>query len=224
MRSLGCSEFRLYADTTAGVAPFGVLPFAEYGKPVVHVVEAGNALQRTPVLGPGTASMTSTTSAHMDDQGSIVGQSTTSADGPFAITLRQIGLAFQARGNSRVAAAFLSSTNTPGTADFNVPLPTELTSHYAIGSNFSIGPFPDIKSGQRFAMPSKFELLGAIGDTLIGPLGNITVTDDDPTPCYSGHAVEDITLDPPAGRHFLNPPADAYPSRLQTCHLSHAGH
>jgi len=33
-------EFGLYADTTAAVAPFGTLPFPEYGKPVLHVGRA----------------------------------------------------------------------------------------------------------------------------------------------------------------------------------------
>ncbi len=210
-------ELQLYADTTAGVAPFGVLPFAEYGKPVVHVVNSGNALRHTPVLAPDMASVIVNTSAHIDSRGNIAGQSTTSAEGPFAIMLRQLGLFFQSGGTSRTAAAFLANTNTPGTADFNVPPPAELVPRYAIGSNFSIGPFPDIMLGQRFAMPSKFAMLGGSGDTLLGPLGNINVKDGDPTPCFSGHAVEDITLDPPDGRHFLSPPPDA---SIKTANLS----
>ena len=33
--------FDLYVDAMPGVAPFGILPFGEYGKPVVHAIRSG---------------------------------------------------------------------------------------------------------------------------------------------------------------------------------------
>jgi hypothetical protein len=36
-------EWDIYADTTAGGAPFGTLPFQDYGKPVVQAVLQGDA-------------------------------------------------------------------------------------------------------------------------------------------------------------------------------------
>ena len=50
-------EFGLYADTSAGAAPFGTLPFEEYGKLVVHATDDGIALRRIPALAPGQATM-----------------------------------------------------------------------------------------------------------------------------------------------------------------------
>ena len=46
-------------------ARFGELPFAEYGKPVVRAVATGEVLGAIPVLAPGAATMTLTTTAHL---------------------------------------------------------------------------------------------------------------------------------------------------------------
>ena len=45
-------EFRLYLDSTAVVAPFGILPMAEYGKPMVVAAADGAGSGKTPLLAP----------------------------------------------------------------------------------------------------------------------------------------------------------------------------
>ena len=81
-------EFRLYADSTSMLARFGTLPFAEYGKPVVHAASAGPALRQIPVLSHEDASTTLTTIARFTEDGRIEGESATEASGPFATSLR----------------------------------------------------------------------------------------------------------------------------------------
>src|SRR5207244_3521128 len=81
-------EFKLYVDTTIGVAPFGDLAFQEYGKPVVHATAAGDALRHTPVLAAGGNSVSVKTSAKLDPEGRITGETKTDAAGPYAVTLR----------------------------------------------------------------------------------------------------------------------------------------
>ena len=73
-------EFSIYADTTAGVAPFGVLPFQEYGKPVVHVVSLPSE-RRTPRLAPGAAVTSLSTQAELATDGTISGESKNSRIG-----------------------------------------------------------------------------------------------------------------------------------------------
>ena len=214
-------EFKLYADTTAGVAPFGVLPFSEYGKPVVHVVASGAAVQHIPVVAPDIATVSETTTAHLDANDHEIGQNKTIATGPFSVALRQFGLSLQAAGPDRMAAAYLQQTGIPGTAGFSLTPPTEFAPDYALVSNFDIGPFPGINAGRRMAMPGEFAFLGVPGETLIGSFNNTHIKDSDPTPCYSGHAVEDIALDPPAGRRFLPPPADV---SVKTANISFTAH
>ncbi len=74
-------DFNLYIDTTAGVAPFGVLPFAEYGKPVVHIGQ-GPALRRTPLLPAGAASISLRTTARLDADGRVTGDSEAASKRP----------------------------------------------------------------------------------------------------------------------------------------------
>ena len=41
-------EFDLYADSTSPYAPFGVLPFGDYGKPVILARAHGSTLAEVP--------------------------------------------------------------------------------------------------------------------------------------------------------------------------------
>src|SRR5690606_20494064 len=56
-------EFGIYADTTAQVAPFGVLPLMLHGKPAIHLTEKGPARRQVPIVAPGAMSVNLTTDA-----------------------------------------------------------------------------------------------------------------------------------------------------------------
>jgi hypothetical protein len=90
-------ELDLWLDATA-VAPFGVLPIEEYGKPVVRATLTGAALTTVPILAPGIADLATVTTASLDDKGVISGTTKTTAKGPHAITLRYVALGVQAVG------------------------------------------------------------------------------------------------------------------------------
>lgn len=201
-------EFQVFADTTSGVAPFGVLSFAEYGKPVVLAVAAGAAVSQTPLLPPGVATAGVRTTVKLDDQGRFVGKNVMTGTGPFAIMLRSYGLAIQAVGPERTVEEILRKTGTPGTGTYTIPSPDQLESDYEITADFTLGPFSDVMGGRRFAMPSGLSLMGSPGSFLMGPLDDRNIADSEPTPCYSGNEREDITLEPPPGHRFLLLPDD----------------
>jgi lipoprotein NlpI/transglutaminase-like putative cysteine protease len=196
-------ELRMFADTTSGVAPFGSLSFPEYGKPVVLAAASGQAVTHTPVLPSGFATATLKTTAKMDEQGRVVGQSTMSGTGPFAIMLRGIGLAIQTVGPERAVSSILQKTGTPGSGSYTVPPPDNLDSNYTITGDFTLGPFPDLLGGRRFAMPTGLTVLSSPGAFLMGPMNDRKLSDTEPTPCYSGSEVEDLSLEAPPGRQFL---------------------
>jgi transglutaminase-like putative cysteine protease/lipoprotein NlpI len=215
-------EFGLYADTTAGVAPFGSLPFQEYGKPIVHATTAGNALRQLPVLAPGLANLSTTTVAHVDATGKVTGTSTMMATGPYSWLLRAIALGIEANGPDASAEAILKKANVEGTASFILRTPPEdIAPTYSLGSNWAFGPFPDVLRGKRFAMPEGVGVLGAPGDFLMGSLGNTKPVDGEPIACYSGHAEEDISVDAPPGYQFLSPPLDA---AVRSTHIAFKTH
>ncbi|MGD0191100.1 MAG: DUF3857 domain-containing protein [Rhizomicrobium sp.] len=209
-------ELRMYADTTSGVAPFGSLSFPEYGKPVVLAAASGQAVTHTPVLPSGLATATLKTSAKLDEQGRVTGQSTMTGTGPFAVLLRGMGLAIQTVGPERAVSTILQKTGTPGSGSYTVPSPDNLDGNYMITGDFSLGPFPDLLEGRRFAMPTGLTVLTSPGAFLMGPMTDRKLSDAEPTPCYSGSEVEDLSLEAPPGRQFLALPPN---SSIRTSHL-----
>ena len=210
-------ELGLFADTTSGAAPFGVLPFAEYGKPVLRVVASGPATTQIPVLPPGVATSKSKNNVRMDEDGRFIGHNTMTGTGPFAIVLRSLGLGIQSIGSDRVVQGALQKSGIPGTGSYSVPPPDNLDSDYTITADFSLGPFPELMDGRRFAMPNGLSLLTSPGEFLMGPLNDRKVGDDQPTACFSGNEQEDISLEIPASRRFLELPPD---TAIQTPNLS----
>ena len=215
-------EFDLYADTTAGVAPFGVLLFQEYGKPVVHAVSTGKAVRRTPVLPSGATSVSQTTAMKIDLAGRVTGETKTVATGPYSITLRNLGLQILAYGVENAAASQLKALGAPGgTGTFELASPSDLGPEYAVLGRFDIAPEPELLSGSAFGMMSGLRLINTTGDLLLGPLWNYRLGADDPTPCYAGHTKEDISLELPAGKHLVKLPAD---SKIADDHVQFAAH
>ena len=215
-------EFDLYADTTAMVAPFGTLPFAEYGKPVVLATEAGGQVRATPVLAPGSATVTMTTNENLAADGHLVGTTVTSATGPSAVMLRQLGFAIQGVGPALSASKLIELRGMTGSGTFDVQSPTDFQQRYQIIGNFDLGPYPDMASGRTsFPIPGGLRTLDYSGDGFMGPLYPGKLTDKDPTPCYSGNVSETISLTAPHGMHFTRVPEDA---AISTPNLSFSAH
>lgn len=205
-------EFDLYADTTAGTAPFGTLPFDEYGKPVVHAVlgEAAHrhALRRTPLLPPGLATIELRTVAHLGADGAITGTTRTLAGGPFSADLRRTALWAQARGTMGAAASQLRALGTEGVGAFAFPRPDELDHAFEMSGSFTLDPRPEIMEGDPFKAPVGLRVLVRPGDLLLEPLSARKLASSTPTPCYAGRQVEDLTLELPPERHLMRVPPD----------------
>jgi transglutaminase-like putative cysteine protease len=202
-------DLKMYVDTTAVVAPFGTLPFVEYGKPVVHALVKGSARKTLPVLASGEATMSLKTATHMTADGKMQGESTTTATGPFSVMLRQAGTGIQAAGSERVAQEMLRRIGMTGTASVDLATPpAQLAPSYAITLHYDGQPNVPWVVGQGYPMPPGIRMLPFAGDLLAGPLTNRNLPATEPTPCWSGTAVEDLSIEPPPGKHFGKLPPD----------------
>ncbi|MGA7713840.1 MAG: DUF3857 domain-containing protein [Rhizomicrobium sp.] len=83
-------EFKTYLDSSAGLAPFGVLPIQEYGKPIVLASTEKPASGTTPILPAGLASVITTTVSRLDKNGQLASTTTTTATGPHSICFAQL--------------------------------------------------------------------------------------------------------------------------------------
>jgi len=209
-------EFDMYADTTAGVAPFGTLPFDEYGKPVVHAVKSGAVVRRTPVLGKDGATATLKNSARIDEHGDIYGELTLSTSGPFSISARDIALDIQRTGQTRYAQGRLERVAASGHAKFDFASPSELGPDYTISSTYAFQPHNEWLSGRAGTMFRGILPAPAAGDFMMGPAFDASLDGTDATACYSGRVVEELSLKAPPGREFGKLPDDA---AIKTAHL-----
>jgi len=214
-------DFDLYADTTAGVAPFGTLPLSEYGKPVVHALTTGRAVRTTPVLPTGGYDTTFKTVSRLDGDGKFTGTTVITAHGAPSIALRGAALQIQSMGSENAVKAVLKALNQQGTGAFD-PASSDIASpDYTLSGHFQIDPDPAVLGGARFAPPLGLRLPERPGVGLMGPTNLPATQDSEATPCFSGHQLEELTLDLPPGRHVPVVPPD---TEIKTSNLHYTAH
>jgi transglutaminase-like putative cysteine protease len=191
-------EFDLYADSTAGVAPFGTLPAGEYGKMAAVATDTGAGKRTLPLVAADGNEETLQTTAELTTDGTVAGTSKMTASGPFGVTLRLVAAMIEARGHEEFAATQLQKLGLAGTGTYDFAPPRDgLGPSYAVTSSFKIEPRPELLEGKAFALPAELHLLVRPGEFL---LGSWTLPKTAPTPCFSGHQVEELSLTLPPGR------------------------
>lgn len=220
-------QFNLYLDSSAGIAPFGVLPLQEYGKSMVLASAVSPGLGRVPVLPPGLAKITVKTVSILDKDGTLSGTTTTTASGPYAITLRQIGLGIQVVGPTAATRVLESLGHYKPSGSFTQASPKGLTPEYAISATFkSLGWEDNLAGKNSFFMPGGLRLLALSGDGVMGPFDPGNMSPGEPTVCYSAEESEELSLKAPSGYQFLGVPSDTRvetPNLLFVAHWSLAG-
>ena len=197
-------EFDLFLDSTSPFAPFGTLPFGDYGKPVVLAGPGGARLAHTPPVPQGLAVTTVSTDETIAKDGSVSGSTVTKAAGPSAIALREVAASIEERGPVDAAEDQLRRLGTPGQGGFSFATPLDLTSSYGLTGEFELedkladGPTP------RFALPAGLTVLVRAGAFLVAP----TETDAGGHVCYAGRQVETIHLHLPPELHSTVLPPD----------------
>ena len=200
-------EFDLYVDPTSATTGLSQLMLEHFGKTVV-LTGAGPALRQVPqaVLADNTG--TTRTSARLEADGRITGNTVTSGTGTFAVALRAIGQIVEGQGNAAVTQKVLSNQRQTGTGEMSVPKINLAAPDYSLGARFTLEPQPGILEGDAFAPPLGPLLLPRPGDVLIGPLARAFLPDSEPTPCMAGRQVEELALALPEGRRPARLPPD----------------
>jgi len=191
-------EFDLYVDSTIGVAPFGTLTADEYGKPVARAADTGASLATLPRVAAEENEAKLQTTAQLMADGTVSGQSVTVASGPFGVKLRQLAASIEARGQGPWAESYFKSLGWAGKASFQFDPPrNRLASGYAFSASFELEARPEFLEGKGFAPPEGIAMLVRPGEFL---LGSWTLPKTVPTPCFSGHQIQELSLTLPPGR------------------------
>jgi hypothetical protein len=185
-----------------------MLPVADYGKPVVHLVTSGGARHQTPVLPDGIISSTYKVVAVQNKDGQFDVQVTSRATGPWAATLHGVAEGMQAAGSTSYVDRLLKAHNFPnstGTLDI-----ADAGTPGLFGLN---GSFHTTKWGTASSLAllaNGMQIFPRAGDGLIGPMANTTITTEDETPCYSGRQSEEIVYELGDGHRLAKAPPDSH--------------
>jgi hypothetical protein len=132
--------------------------------------------------------------------GTVSGRSVTTASGPFGVRLRQLAASIEGRGHSQWAETYFKNLGWRGKASFQFAPPrTRPAPIYELSASFELEARPEFLEGKAFGPSEGVRMLVRPGEYL---LGSWTLAKTAPTPCFSGHQVEELSLTPPSGREL----------------------
>jgi transglutaminase-like putative cysteine protease len=190
-------EFRLYLDSTARFAAFGVLPSSDAGKTVVVVATGKTAV--TPPIQVGTSSIASSSSVMVNADGSADTQTSVTATGAAAVELRGMMAAIAPDQDTNF---FRTVLGPGGDGRFTRGDPEALGDSYAITAKYHTGhianfPGPGALPAALTYKPFSFTML--VGQTL-------PQTRASDYACSSGTFRDDVTTTLPASAAVANVP------------------
>ena len=191
-------EFKLYLDSTARFAPFGVLPSSDAGKGVV-IVSTGKTAT-TPPIAVGSSSITSTSNVTVNADGSADSETSVTATGAAAVELRGMMAAIPP---DRDGDFFRTALGPGGDGKFLRNDPEALGDSYSMSARYHTGhianiPGPGALPASLTYKPYSFTML--VGQTL-------PKTRQTDYACSSGTFRDDVTTTLPAGVTVASLPA-----------------
>jgi len=212
-------DFQLYADTTSGITPFGVLPPLEYGKPTVHVGRAQGALQHVPLLSAADSTYSSSTTLRLE-QGQLSVTNTATATGALTSELRNLANQANTSGSQSIAQAVLHARNiNTNAANYEFPETNDLSPQYSFTSSYQVGVVAP--NDFTFALPEGLNVVDGYSPILLGPVADARFKTASAVPCFSGNMSDDFTLELPMGKRIVALPQDG---RVETANLSYSSH
>jgi hypothetical protein len=77
---------------------------------------------------------------------------------------------------------------------------------FRVAGHFETSPRSEVLRGNSFYLPTGLIVGTLPGDFLMGSLSFRDFRGDEPTPCYSGHEQEELSLELPQGKHLQTLP------------------
>jgi transglutaminase-like putative cysteine protease len=158
-------EFDAYADPTSSTASLGVLPLAEYDRPVLRLGDKTITATRTPALRPDDLKMELDIDAIIGADGNVTGTNVVRASGALAVEARSAMRIIEQRGSSVVGRELLTKLGWTGTASFEVHSPFDRAESYEIKSQFEL-------TRKLFGADVKPAVLPTDPRVIVRPIGN----------------------------------------------------
>jgi hypothetical protein len=212
-------EFNLFADSTSRLSDFESTPHTIYGKPVMRIGYKGPAISQVPLLEASQNWITSETTMTIDDRGRVSGAATVKGHNVAGSTLQSLGASDFAKNPGELAERILKANKmTSATGTFTFPSADKPMTEYGYTGSFQDR---DSITDRSFAMPRGLIFARMEGVNVIGPVADKKFKDADPVPCYAVHAVENYSLQLPAGKSPASLPAD---QTIKTANVDYLAH
>jgi len=186
--------FDLYLDSTAQLAPFGVLPYEDVGKPVLNVTTG--AVARTPVATSANSIVNTTSEITVDADGNAQGHSKTTASGAYGVVIRSM---MQSVASGKEGDFFRNVLGPGADGTLERGDPQALAEPYVWSATYSVPnalTFPG-----PGALPPSLVLKPFYFTALVG--GNLPATRNSDYLCHSFEAVENTKVNFPAGTRLI---------------------
>lgn len=190
--------FDMYADSTAALAPFGILPFSDAGKPVV-LVSTGQ-VSRAPTTTPVNTVIREISDVELSRDGSMKGTTQFIATGAYAVEMRSFILGLPAGKEND----YFRSSLGPGAEGTMVRgSPTSLTEPYIVTLNYHVAnavSFPGPAALPYNLSPRPFYFTSLLGGDNLPPTRASNYL------CRSLLAEQDLTIHLPVKTAILSLP------------------
>lgn len=186
-------EFKLYVDSTVGMAPFGVLPVSELGKPVL-LTDDGTGQARIDTLPLANAQrdrVEVVTRVEVTPEGTVKGDSSIVNSGIYELISRQVFSRMAKGTEALVAARVLSATGQPGTGTYKIGDARDLAQPFGYATQFDSPNFAQMPGPSAMRVPPGLGSMSAIGN-IAGALQQ--AKRDFPTAMFGGHQEETTML------------------------------
>ncbi|SCX38420.1 DUF3857 domain-containing protein [Variovorax sp. EL159] len=133
-------EFDLFVDSTARIAPFGVLPLVERGKPAL-ITDDGHGVAKVVTLPPSSVAHDTVrvdTELSIDAEGGMEGKSKVVATGLFELLNRQVAALMPKGTEPQVASRMLLLTGQSGTGTYVLGDTRDLSSAFSYSTQFTL--------------------------------------------------------------------------------------
>ena len=212
-------EFNIFADSTSRLTDFETTPYTLYGKPVMRIGYKGPAISHVPLLDASQSWISSETAMTMDDRGRVGGTATVKGHSVAGAFLQSLAISDLAKNPEGLAARMLKTNGMPSaTGTFTFPPADKPMTEYGYTGSFQDR---DSITDRSFAMPRGVTFARMESANVAGPVAEKRFRDADPVPCYAVHAVENYSLQLPAGKRPASLPAD---QAIKTANVDYLAH
>jgi hypothetical protein len=193
----------LYLDSTISRASFGVLPWGEYDKPVLHAVPGQSYTGRLPAENADDNVAETHTVVTIAADGHVRGTTREVARGAMATDLRNLA----AHVSATKAAAQLRHFGSPGTGRWIETALSPATPEATLTGEFELADAVDLEAGEPLHPPAGLRFMVRPGAFLV----DVHETPHKhPFPCHAGRQVETVEVRLPDGMRPSRLPSDRH--------------